>query len=406
MTETLVTVENLSKKFCRDLRKSMRYGLRDLASDLLGRRAKEGVLRRDEFWAIRDVTFELMRGQCLGIIGPNGAGKSTLLKMLTGLVRPDRGRISVRGRVGALIELGAGFNPVLTGRENVYINGAILGMSKREIDQRFDAIVGFAELAEFIDSPLQNYSSGMKVRLGFAIAAHTDPDVLIIDEVLAVGDVGFRAKCFNLIYQKMPHVGIIFVSHAMPQVSRICTDLLVLRQGRAAFQGPDVAGGIEEYYASFKRQEPAVVHDEVGDVSISHVGLSSGPQADVDSLAFGEPLTLSLTFRVAKHWGSPSVSITIATQELQEITQCSSFFDGATIPNDGGEIRLEVELGRMYLNPAPYTICLTITGGQHGRVLYKCQNIRSFRVTGAYVGHTPVQIKGRWKLTDRRAVSE
>ena len=188
--EVLVKVEGVSKKFCRDLKRSLWYGMKDISSELFGIH-QNGQLRKNEFWAVNDVNFELKRGECLGLIGHNGAGKSTLLKMLNGLIKPDKGTITMQGRIGALIELGAGFNPILTGRENIYNNGAVLGFSKKEIDEKFDAIVDFAEIDEFIDTPVQNYSSGMKVRLGFAVAAQMEPDVLIIDEVLAVGDIGF-----------------------------------------------------------------------------------------------------------------------------------------------------------------------------------------------------------------------
>ena len=171
--------------------------MKDLGSELIGRSNSHKDLRKDEFWAVQDVSFELRRGECLGLIGPNGSGKSTLLKMLNGLIKPDKGKITMRGRVGALIELGAGFNPILTGRENVYINGSVLGFNEKEISDKFESILEFADIGEFIDTPVQNYSSGMRVRLGFAVAAHMEPDVLLIDEVLAVGDMGFVIKCLN-----------------------------------------------------------------------------------------------------------------------------------------------------------------------------------------------------------------
>ncbi|MGH6820931.1 MAG: ABC transporter ATP-binding protein, partial [Methylocella sp.] len=185
--EVLVKAEGVSKKFCCSLKRSLWYGVQDVATEVLGREGNHAELRKNEFWAVQDVSFELKRGECLGLIGPNGAGKSTLLRMLNGLIRPDKGRITMKGRIGALIDLGLGFNPILTGRENVYINGSLLGFSKKEIDHKFDAIVDFAEIGEFIHTPVQNYSSGMKLRLGFAVCAQMEPDVLIIDEVLAVG---------------------------------------------------------------------------------------------------------------------------------------------------------------------------------------------------------------------------
>jgi lipopolysaccharide transport system ATP-binding protein len=194
----VVEVEQVSKKFCRRLRYSLWYGLVDLGAELTAQNGNgELRLRHAEFLAVDDVSFELRRGECIGLIGHNGAGKSTLLKMLNGLVRPDKGKITMRGRVGALIELGAGFSPILTGRENVYINGAVLGFSKSEIDAKFDEIIDFAELDDAIDAPVQTYSSGMYVRLGFAVAAQLNPDIFLIDELLAVGDTGFRMKCFS-----------------------------------------------------------------------------------------------------------------------------------------------------------------------------------------------------------------
>jgi lipopolysaccharide transport system ATP-binding protein len=181
----------------------MLYGVYDVARDMFGLNGHSEQLRNTEFWAIDDVSFNVKRGECLGIIGPNGAGKSTLLKMLNGILLPDRGKLTMRGRVGALIELGAGFHPMLTGRENIYVNGAILGLCKSDIDRKFDEIVAFAELKDFVDSPVKFYSSGMYVRLGFAVAVHLKPDVLLIDEVLAVGDDHFRSKCTHKIAQAM-----------------------------------------------------------------------------------------------------------------------------------------------------------------------------------------------------------
>jgi lipopolysaccharide transport system ATP-binding protein len=188
--ELLIKVEAVKKKFCRSLRRSLQYGMQDIAADLMGLRMSP-KLRRGEFYAVNGVSFELRRQECLGIIGKNGAGKTTLLKMLNGLIKPDDGAITIRGRVGALIALGAGFNPLLSGRENIYVNGAILGMNKAEINAKRESIIDFAEIGDFIDAPVQSYSSGMVVRLGFAIAIHCHPDSLLLDEVLAVGDTAF-----------------------------------------------------------------------------------------------------------------------------------------------------------------------------------------------------------------------
>lgn len=197
MSERLIHCHNVGKKYCRSLAKGLWYGLCDIADEFLLRKAQhpmEPALRNDEFWANSHITFEVRRGECLGLIGRNGAGKTTLLKMINGLIKPDTGEIQLRGTIGALIALGAGFNPILTARENIYVNAAVLGLSARQIAASFDEIVDFSGLREFLDMPLQSFSSGMKVRLGFAIASTIRPDVLIIDEVLAVGDADFQIK--------------------------------------------------------------------------------------------------------------------------------------------------------------------------------------------------------------------
>ncbi|MFZ6664550.1 ABC transporter ATP-binding protein [Peijinzhouia sedimentorum] len=252
MSEVLIKVENVSKKFCKDLKRSLWYGMTDIARSVMGGAPAEN-LREGEFWAVRDVSFEVRRGECLGLIGHNGAGKSTLLKMLNGLINPDEGRIEMHGKIGALIELGAGFNPILTGRENVYNNGAVLGFSKAEIDRKFDEIVAFAEIEDFIDMPVQNYSSGMKVRLGFAIASQMEIDILLIDEVLAVGDVNFQLKCFNKLGDLRKNgVAIIFVSHNLHHMTTFCTEGLVLDHGNVIHYG-DVGVSIEKYKALFHK---------------------------------------------------------------------------------------------------------------------------------------------------------
>lgn len=212
--------------------------MKDLGSELLClRHGYDGELRKDEFWALKDVSFELRRGECLGLIGRNGAGKTTLLRMLNGLIKPDKGRIEMRGHVGALIALGAGFNPILTGRENIYVNGSILGLKKREIDCKIQEIIEFTENEEFIDSPVQSYSSGMLVRLCFAIASSFTPDILILDEILAVGDASFRAKCYRRIGECIEKSAIIFVSHNMEQIGRICNFCCLLEKGEMNYCG-------------------------------------------------------------------------------------------------------------------------------------------------------------------------
>jgi lipopolysaccharide transport system ATP-binding protein len=239
MSEPLVKVEHLSKKFCRGLKRSLWYGIRDIGSELTGMRRSRSKLRKDEFWALKDIDFEIHKGELIGLIGANGAGKTTLLKMLSGLIKPDEGEITIRGKIQALIALGAGFNPVLTGRENIYINGAVLGFTKKEMDVLLEDILEFSEMREFIDMPVRSYSSGMHVRLGFAVAVNLKPDILIVDEVLAVGDASFRRKARNKMMELL-HSGIsvLFVSHNMALISSLTSRCIYLDKGRVVSIGP------------------------------------------------------------------------------------------------------------------------------------------------------------------------
>ena len=247
MSETLIKVDGASKKFCRSLKKSLFYGMQDLGREVTGRRhGGNGELRPDEFWAVKDVSFELKRGECLGLIGRNGAGKTTLLRMLNGLVKPDAGRIEMRGKIGAIIALGAGFNPILTGRENIYVNASVLGLKKEEIENSIDEIIDFAELGEFIDMPVQSYSSGMSVRLGFAIASTLQPDILLLDEILAVGDASFRHKCYSRINKIIERSAVIIVSHDMGQIAAIAASVGFMNRGLFQLY-KDRADGINAY---------------------------------------------------------------------------------------------------------------------------------------------------------------
>ena len=246
--DVLLRVENVSKRFCRSLKRSLWYGLQDLGSELGGRRHGGGggqpqscadvELRKDEFWAVKDVSFELRRGECLGLIGRNGAGKTTLLRILNGLIKPDQGSVELHGSIGALIALGAGFNPALSGRENIYINGSVLGLNARQVKSLIPAIIDFAEIGDAIDSPVYTYSSGMQARLGFAVATAIKPDILVVDEVLAVGDTDFRLKSLKRM-QEISRSGtcIILVSHSMTDIHNMATSALWMNKGRAQSHG-------------------------------------------------------------------------------------------------------------------------------------------------------------------------
>jgi len=238
MSDYAIKVENVSKKFCRSIKHTMLYGATDLTRSFLGMNQHTEHLRTGEFWATDQVSFNVEQGESIALIGVNGSGKSTLLKMLNGIFMPDVGKITIRGKTNALIEVGAGFHPMLTGRENIYVNGAILGMSKADIDKRFEEIVDFADIGDFLDSPVKHYSSGMYVRLGFSVAIHCRPDILLVDEVLAVGDAQFQARCYSA-FSKMINngVSIVLVSHNLSDVQRVTKRCIWIQDGKIRSQG-------------------------------------------------------------------------------------------------------------------------------------------------------------------------
>ena len=378
--EVLVEVDGVSKKFCRDLKRSLWYGLKDLTNEFFGGVASK-ELRPDEFWAIDNISFKLKRGECLGLVGHNGAGKSTLLKMLNGLIKPDRGRITMRGKVGALIELGAGFNPLLTGRENIYINGQILGFSKKEVDEKFDQIVAFSEIEDFIDAPVQNYSSGMKVRLGFAVASQMEPDVLIIDEVLAVGDVGFRIKCINRIFEMAKSAAIILVSHTMPHISRIATQLMLLEKGKIAFNESDIGQGIEKYFDHFEIEEPQVSGSglvQLHDLNVS--GTVSKNHRHV-LVKYKDDLVITLRLSVDSSISKFTVNVAIRDRETKLIAQIFSDVAGVDyIQNDQGAFSISIRVPNIQFSMGSYSLDVMVREHAEDEKIFRTYlaNYRSF----------------------------
>lgn len=253
MTDPLISIDHLSKQFCRDIKRSLKYAIYAITREFLPISAQP-ALKPGEFLALDQVDLKINRGDCIGLLGPNGAGKTTLLKLINHLIKPDRGSVTTRGRIGALIQLSAGFQNVLSGRENIFIKGALFGLSRKEICTQLNAIIAFSELGEAIDAPIQSYSAGMRIRLGFAIAVHMNPDILLIDEILAVGDAGFRNKCYEKIESLKNRCAIIIISHNMHHIERLCNRVIILQKGKITYNDRDVSEGINTYLRLFRHQ--------------------------------------------------------------------------------------------------------------------------------------------------------
>lgn len=313
----------------------------------------------EEFWALKDVSFEVKPGEVIGIIGRNGAGKSTLLKVLSRITEPTEGRIKIKGRVASLLEVGTGFHPELTGRENVFLNGAILGMTRREINAKFDEIVAFAEVEKFLDTPVKRYSSGMYVRLAFAVAAHLDPEILVVDEVLAVGDAQFQKKCLG----KMQDVAkggrtVLFVSHNMAAVSSLTTRGIVLDAGRIIFNDTSDAA-VEHYVQLGNRPVSAAVVGRGAHTALLGARLLDEAGTPSEHYTPGAPLCLEVTLETD---GTPSLSLEAflldAAQHKLGLASLHQFH-GGTLPNQAGRYRTVLKLSPLWLASGDYSFDLT-----------------------------------------------
>jgi len=378
MGEVLIKAEGVSKKFAKDLKKSLYYGMVDVFNNVIGRQQSK-ALRNQEFWAVNGISFEVKRGECLGLIGHNGAGKSTLLKMLNGLISPDEGTITMKGKIGALIELGAGFNPILTGRENIYNNAAVIGFSKDAIDANLENIIAFSELEEFIDMPVKNYSSGMKVRLGFAIAAQMEPDILIIDEVLAVGDLGFRVKCMNRINEMLKNTAVIFVSHAMSQVTTICNKAMLMEHGKNDFYGNDVGLAVEKYFIKFDTTGEQTIGD--GSVKLRLFNIIENNKI-VDDCFIENGDDLKVIFELETDSAIEQLKFrlgifNIEYKLLAEIDSQTVNFKGTVV---NGKIVVSAVFKGVYLKSGKYSIHLHVSDAISEKRLLRQSNVKDFMV--------------------------
>ncbi|HMF96230.1 MAG TPA: ABC transporter ATP-binding protein [Vicinamibacterales bacterium] len=391
-----VVFEHVWKKFRRGERHdSLRDLVPALARGLLRRRSAD-ELSEQEFWATRDVSFEVGPGEALGIIGPNGAGKSTILKLLTKILRPTRGQMSIDGRVGALIEVAAGFHPDLTGRENVYLQGAIMGMPRAEIARKFDAIVEFSGVDEFIDTPVKRYSSGMNARLGFAIAAHLDPDVLLIDEVLSVGDVGFQERCVTRMRELLGRgVPLVFVSHNLAAVVDLCTRAIFIERGAVKFDGRPA-----EAVAQFRQRgnaHDADAHASTAPIRINGVDLL---QPDGESSALfrtDHAMTIRVRYRADVPVAQPLVAIDIHGIDGVYCAGINTRMDDCPLGTLDGDGHVDLVIPRLALLPGAYSISAGILDAQGLRPLDLQSHAYPFSVVSDRRDFGVVSLEHHWQ---------
>lgn len=360
--DTVIKVEGLSKKFCRSLKRSLFYGSLDIGRDMLGITCDRSRLRPAEFFALENVSFELRKGEALGIIGSNGSGKTTLLRLINGIFPPDRGKISVRGRIGALIAVGAGFHPHMTGRENIYLNGTIIGMSRAEIDEKFDEIVSFADIGEFIDAPVSTYSSGMTVRLGFSIAIHSNTDTLLADEVLAVGDLSFALKCVRKIAQFKERGGsLILVSHGMQLIRSACTKVIWFDHGKIRQQG-DVQSVCDDYEKVMFNKDAATLDGQGTRVNcdlatqITGVDFLDGGESVCKEFRVGEFQKVRVHYDCKRKIDEPIFSVGFLNAENTIVIANHSHCDLVKkMPAIVGKGYVDFIIEKLYLKPGPYS---------------------------------------------------
>ena len=387
----ILSVETVSKKFCRGLKQSLIYGIKDIAGEITATRKSQDTLRSGEFWAVDNVSFELNKGDAIGLVGANGSGKTSLLRIISGLIKPDQGQVVVNGRVVPLLALGAGFNPILTGRENIYVNLAILGLTKNEINQVFEDVIAFAEINDALDSPVQSYSSGMAARLGFACAVHAKADILLIDEVLSVGDMRFRGKCYRKLAQlRESGTSFILVSHNTNAILSMCNKAVYLAKGKQIMMGDPskVMSKFEEDLCLGPATDqsgvliiPAKSSKETTGLDITKVKLSNGRDSDSNALLSG--VAGKITIEVYAHSHQQDVIASALIKELsgesETVLHLSSDKDSKIFSFNSGVNEFAISLPICGLKPGLYTAKIYL----HKKPFFMLDAVESFvfRVT-------------------------
>ncbi len=388
MKTKAISAEGLSKQYRIATAAARHDTLRDhlaaAVASLFRRNGNTGS-GKERFWALRDVSFEIEEGDAVGIIGRNGAGKSTLLKILSRITEPTRGRATIRGRIGSLLEVGTGFHHELTGRENLYLSGAILGMRKAEIDRKFDEIIAFAGIDQFIDTPVKHYSSGMYVRLAFAVAAHLDPDILLIDEVLSVGDLAFQMKCIEHT-KRLQSSGatVLFVSHNMFSIKSMCKRVIYLAEGKVRFEGSP-EDGIALYEKESRLETANWAHGELGNgnergsIRITEIEILDEEGRSRRVFDYGERMRIRLNYEARDEVIEPSFGVSFFRSDNVPCCHFNAVMDGLVIPSVRGTGCLELLTPPVKLVAAQYSLHVIVRQAK-SQQLYTAQVGDSFHV--------------------------
>ncbi|MEZ4558885.1 MAG: ABC transporter ATP-binding protein [Caldilineaceae bacterium] len=409
--QPLVELKNVSKRF--RIHRERQRSLQESFIRLFRREHRP----QDYFWPLRDVSFSVYPGDSVGILGPNGSGKSTMLKLVTGILEPTEGQITLRGQVASLLELGAGFHPDLTGRENIFLNGSVYGFSRKQMQARLESIIDFAELGDFIDTPVKHYSSGMYVRLGFSVAIHTDPDVLIVDEVLTVGDQVFQQKCLERIYDmKRAGVAIILVSHSLADVQRLCDRAIWLDQGLVRADGPSIgvvdeylADANDRYYQQRRKREVEKPPDEftiqttpqrwgTGDAVIAKVEILGKDGTTPEYFRTGDMLRLRVHYKTRKPIDTPTFGLAIYRRDGAHVNGPNSIDAGYRVPQiDGGGV-MEYTIDALPLNPGHFELTAAIYNHDSSVAMDHHHRLYRFEVRSPTLRHEEglVHIPATW----------
>lgn len=388
--EPVIRLENLGKRF-EVVSEAPQSVLELLISFLPSSQPSRDSTDKQDLWAVKDVNLEIESGQCLGIIGKNGSGKSTLLKLIARILRPTTGRIMVRGRVSALLELGTGFHPDLTGRENVYLNASVLGLSRKDTDTHFNSVVAFSELEDFIDTPVKYYSSGMYMRLGFSIAVHIDPQILLIDEILAVGDQAFQEKCVNHIYgMKQKGTTIVLVSHNLDVMRKLCTHLVWMEKGQVRAYGE--AEELIQQYLSFlhekghhtplRQEAQEFKRLGTGKVEITAVRLLDEDGEEEEDFVTGKEMTIEIHYDAHEPVDNPEFGLAIYRQDGVQVNGPNSQFAGLPIDCIEGPGVVRYHIPELPLLPASYVISVAVHDSRYSLTYDHHDKAYHFQVSG------------------------